>query len=219
MVRTVILKTSHFCNNEFRGVFDHACTDLNTGILHWLKQRIHTLCTLANERHIAELKCSHSRCAALRWYDQLWTWHSCACTTTLNKESVCLKERWEERGNEMESVHRYKCISAGKRCHRQDLYNSFYWSMQYWKLNSWSDSSTKVPAWVPTSQHLKTCVVLKPRKKNVNFGGPCPTSIWRRSRRLTSFTTALWNSLWDTAWRRRYAETLLDQFQWWKTTM
>lgn len=57
------------------------------------------------------------------------------------------------------------------------------------------------------------------KKKNVNFGGPCPTSIWRRSRRLTSFTTGLWNSLWDTAWIRRYAETLLDQFQWWKTTM
>lgn len=93
---------------------------------------------------------------------------------------VCLKRR-EERGNEMESVHRYKCMSAGKRCHWQDLYNSFYWSMQYWKQNSWSGSSTKVPAW-----------------------GPCPTSIWKSSSRFTSFTMRLWNSLRDSVNKMAY---------------
>lgn len=37
----------------------------------------------------------------------------------------------------------YKCISAGTHCQWQDLYNSVYWSMQCWKQNNWSDSSTK----------------------------------------------------------------------------
>lgn len=148
VVRTVIVKTSPFLKIEL-GVFDHAWRDLNT---------THTLlCTLANQGRNAELKCSHGRWAALRWCEQRWTRHSCARNATLNKKCVCLKKRWEERGNEMESVHRYKCVSAGKRCHWQDLDNSFYWSMQYWRRNRWSDSSTNVPAWVPTSQNLKMC--------------------------------------------------------------
>lgn len=154
MVRKVILKISHFSNGATKGVFDHACPVLNTGILHWLKRGVHTLYTLATERRNAELKCSHGRSAVLRWCEQLRTQHSCACNKTEQKNMSAWRR--EEKGNEMVSVHRYKCTSAGKRCHWQDLYNSFYWLMQCWKQHSWSDSSTKVPAWVLTSQcHMK----------------------------------------------------------------